>query len=69
MKDYRPMFKRMIDLKISSGELTKRANVSSALLTRMRNNKEISLESAIRISKVLGCKVEDLYDSQTDADG
>ncbi|MBR0093326.1 MAG: helix-turn-helix transcriptional regulator [Lachnospiraceae bacterium] len=43
-------------------ELTKQAGFSGNIMTRIRRNQYVSLESVETICKVLNCKVDDIVD-------
>ena len=59
---YKKLFHLMIDRGISTNDLTKRAGFSGNIMTRIRRNQYISLESIEKICKVLDCRVDDILD-------
>lgn len=59
---YNKMFHKMIDENISNAELAKRAGISLNIITRLKKNEYISLESVEKICTALGCSVDDILD-------
>lgn len=52
----------MIEKDISNVELQRRAGFSGNILTRLKRNSYVSLESIETICKVLDCKVDDILE-------
>jgi putative transcriptional regulator len=59
---YKKLFHLMIEKGISSVELQRRAGFSGNILTRLKRNNYVSLESIETICKVLDCKVDDILE-------
>ena len=59
---YKKLFHLLIDRGISSSELTEKAGFSGNILTRLRREQYVSLESIEKICLVLGCKVDDILE-------
>lgn len=59
---YKKLFHLLIDRGMSVSELTEQAGFSANILTRLRRNQYISLESIERICKILNCCVDDVLD-------
>lgn len=59
---YKKLFHLMIEKDISNVELQRRAGFSGNVLTRLKRNSYVSLESIESICKVLGCKVDDILE-------
>ena len=57
---YQKLFLLLSSRKISPTELAVRAGFSGNILTRLRRNQYISLESIEKICIVLDCKVDDI---------
>ena len=53
-------FDKMSELNITQKELMQRIGASSATLTKMRNNQNVSLEVLARICEELNCDIGDL---------
>ena len=59
---YKKLFKLLIDRKITNAQLIKQAGVSANIITRMKKDEYISLESIERICTALGCGVDDILE-------
>lgn len=59
---YNKLFHLLIDKKISSSELLKGSNLSANILTRMKRNEYISMESIEKICFYLSCTPNDILD-------
>lgn len=59
---YNKLFKLLIDKKITNAELAKKAGVSSNIITRLKRDQYISLESIEKICGVLSCGVDDILE-------
>lgn len=59
---YDKLFHLLIDKKISQAELAKGAGVSANILTRLKRNEYISMESAEKICRFLSCTLNDILD-------
>lgn len=59
---YKKLFHLLIDRGIQPVELTERAGFSANILTRLRREQYVSLESIEKICIALGCKVDDILE-------
>lgn len=59
---YKKLFHMLIDRNISPGELAEQAGVSANILTRLRRDEYISLQSVERICIALDCKADEILD-------
>ena len=59
---YKKLFHLLVDRDVSNGELQKMAGFSGNIMTRMKREQYISLESVEKICKVLDCKVDDILE-------
>ena len=59
---YKKLFHLLIDRGIATAELTEQAGFSANILTRLRRDQYVSLESIEKICKTLNCKVDDVLD-------
>lgn len=59
---YNKFWKMLIDKKIKAAEIQRLAGVSGNILTRMRRDEYISIESIEKICNVLHCGVADILD-------
>lgn len=57
---YKKLFHLLIDKKISQNELLKGAKISANILTRLKRNKYISMESIEKICNFLSCSPNDI---------
>lgn len=66
---YDKMFHMMIDKKMSAAQLAEKAEVSANILTRLKRDQYVSLESIERICRALECGVDDILDFVDKAEG
>ena len=59
---YKKLFHLLIDKGIQPAELTEQAGFSANILTRLKRNKYISLDSIEKICLALTCKVDDILE-------
>lgn len=59
---YKKLFHLMIEMEISSIQLQQDAGFSGNIMTRMKRNGYISLESIESICRVLNCGVDDILE-------
>lgn len=59
---YKKLFHLMIDLGKQPSELTELAGFSANILTRLRRDQYISLDSIEKICQALDCKVDDILE-------
>ncbi len=59
---YKKLFHLLIDRGITTTELTEKAGFSANILTRLRRNQYVSLDSIEKICLALDCKVDDILD-------
>ena len=59
---YKKLFHLMIEKDISNVELQRRAGFSGNILTRLKRNNYVSLESIETICRGLDCKVDDILE-------
>ena len=59
---YKKLFHLLIDQGIQASELTEKAGFSPNILTRLRRDQYISLESIEKICFALDCNVNDILD-------
>ena len=72
---YKKLFHVMIEKGITNAQLQKQAGFSANIITRLKRDDYISLESIESIRKVINCKVDDIlefvpdHDSEKGVDG
>ena len=59
---YDKLFQLLHERKIKDIELTREAGFSGNIMTRIRRNNYVSLESIEKICKVLDCKVDEVIE-------
>lgn len=59
---YNKLFKLLIDKKMTNSELAEKAEFSANIITRLKRDKYVSLESIEKICGVLNCGVDDILE-------
>lgn len=59
---YKKLFHLLIDRGIQPSELTEKAGFSANILTRLRRDQYISLDSIEKICLALSCKADDILE-------
>mgnify|MGYP000951946541 CR=1 FL=1 len=59
---YKKLFHVMIEKSITNAQLQKQAGFSANIITRLKRNDYISLETIESICKVINCKVDDILE-------
>lgn len=59
---YKKLFHLLIDRGISTSQLTEQAGFSANILTRLRRDQYVSLDSIEKICLALDCKVDDILE-------
>ena len=59
---YDKLFRLMVEKNMSNSQLQQRAGFSANIITRIKRNQYISLESIEGICRTLGCGVDDILD-------
>ena len=59
---YKKLFHLMIDRNISNAELMEKANFSPNIITRLKRDNYISLDTIEKICKALHCGVDDILE-------
>lgn len=60
--NYKKLFHLIIEKDISNSDLQRMAGFSGNILTRLKRNRYVSLESIERICHVMGCGVDDILE-------
>ncbi len=58
--NYKKLFHLMIEKNLSNSDLQRKAGFSGNILTRLKRNRYVSLESVESICRVLECGVDDI---------
>jgi len=59
---YDKLFHMMIDRKITNAQLKSRAKISANIITRLKNDEYISMESIEKICVAMNCGVDSILD-------
>ena len=59
---YNKLFHLMIDKNMSNAQLKEKAGFSANIITRLKRNEYVSMESIEQICRVLECKVDDMLE-------
>ena len=59
---YKKLFHLMIEREMSNAQLQKQAGFSANVITRLKRNEYISLDSVESICQVLKCNVDDILE-------
>lgn len=67
---YDKLFHKMVDKRMTNAQLIAKAGVSANILTRLKKNEYVSLESIEKICHAIDCSVDDilefsLFESET----
>lgn len=57
---YNKLFHLMIDRKMSNSELAEKAGISLNIMTRLKRDEYVSMETIEKICIALNCKVDDI---------
>lgn len=60
--DYKKLFHLLIERNMSHSQLQKACGFSGNILTRLRRNEYVSMESIEAVCSVLNCKVDDILE-------
>lgn len=60
--NYKKLFHLLIERELSSGQLQQIAGFSANIITRLKRNEYISMESIERICTALHCNVDDILE-------
>lgn len=61
MMDFKPLWKLLIDREMDRHELAREAGITNATMTRMKQKKNVSVNTLLRISQAMQVKMEDLF--------
>lgn len=62
---YNKLFKLLIDRKTTNAELAEKAGFSANIITRLKRDKYVSLESIEKICIVLNCTMDEILEFVT----
>ena len=59
---YNKLFKMMIDRKMTNNQLAKQAGISLNIITRLKRDEYIAMQTIEKICITLGCGVDDILE-------
>lgn len=59
---YNKLFKKMIDLKMSTSDLREKAGISANIISHLKNDEYISMSSLEKICMVMKCGVDEILE-------
>lgn len=59
---YNKLFKLLIDKKMPNSQLKKQAGISANIITKLKRDESISMESLEKICRTLNCTVDDILE-------
>ena len=59
---YKKLFHLLIEKEISNSDLQKQAGFSANIITRLKRNEYVKLQTIESICKVLNCRVDDILE-------
>ena len=62
---YKPLWKMLIDKKMSKTELRRRTRIAPSTFTKMNNDQQVSLDVLARICKELNCGFDDIVEIES----
>ena len=65
---YKKMFHLLIEREMSNSDLQKQAGFSANIITRLKRNEYVKLQTIESICKVFNCKVDDILEFTLDED-
>lgn len=65
---YKKLFHLLIEKEMSNSDLQKQAGFSANIITRLKRNEYVKLQTIESICKVLNCRVDDILEFPPDED-
>lgn len=65
---YDRLFHLLIDRKITNAQLAEKAGVSANIITRLKRNQYLSLETIERLCNMLNCGVDEILEFYSDVE-
>ena len=63
---YKKLWKLLIDKDMNKTQLCKASGVSTSTISKLGKNEQISMDSMLKICKVLGCDIGDIVEIAND---
>ena len=65
---YNKLWKLLIDKNMNKVQLRDKARISSKSLAKLGKNEPVHMDVLMKIATALDCRVEDLFETQTDSE-
>ena len=59
---YNKLWKKLIDLEMSKGELRVKSGISTRQLAKLGKNENVSTDVLVKVCNALGCNVDEIMD-------
>ena len=59
---YNKLWKKLIDLEMSKGELRVKAGISTRQLAKLGKNENVTTDVLVKVCKALNCNVDEIMD-------
>ncbi len=59
---YSKLFHLMVDKKMTNAQLAEKANISANIITRLKKDQYISMESVEKLCDALDCRIDDIME-------
>ena len=66
---YNRLLKKLVDLKMSNAELIRRAGASANIMTKIKRDAYISMESLEKLCRALDCSVDEVLEFVSEGEG
>ena len=60
--NYNKLWKKLIDLEMSKGELRVKSGISTRQLAKLGKNENVSTDVLVKVCKALNCNVDEIMD-------
>lgn len=67
--NYKPLWKLLIDMKMSKSELRKKTGIARSTMTKMVNDEYVSMDILVRICNELNCGMDDIVEIERTSGG
>ncbi len=65
---YDPLWKKLIDLRLTKTELAEKAGISRGIITRMGKGEIVTLDAIVKICVALDCDIYDVIEMKKNTD-
>lgn len=68
IRSYNKLWKLMIDKKMNKTQLRKAANITTNAIAKLGRDESVPVETLEKICDVLGCKIDDIMEYNTESE-